>query len=60
MLKIIKNALKLLKPMLKIFLAQHMLMRDLITDKKLLNNRSYSNDKNKNFYADILHGNADF
>ena len=60
MLKIIKNALKLLKPMLKIFFAQHILMRDLITDKKLSNNRSCPNDEKKNIYADILHGNADF
>ena len=60
MLKIIKNALKLLKPMLKIFFAQHILMRDLITAKKLSNNCSCPNDKKKNIYADILHGNADF
>ena len=46
--------------MLKIFFAQHILMRDLITDKKLSNNRSCPNDKKKNIYADILHGNADF
>ena len=35
-------------------------MRDLITAKKLSNNCSCPNDKKKNIYADILHGNADF